>query len=350
MLIMGLILGSIIPLIHSIEIGTLDRPLSNYQKSQSAENPPFKPPASNASTLDSGSIWVNGQEIFWRYFFPNTSIIQPMNFAFSFEIWWKIPDVGIEIVVDLSESEGESNSTHNYGTTGNYEEVLKMPEGDFIQYAIWMNTTYFFANETWASFGNEFIDDESLNLTVGIRHDTYFPIFEYTILRDTDGPTIQIIHPNFDASENKLVLNSSDINFQIIVTSLSDIVSVTLIATFINQTTFEPDEMIFWKSENITVGEPSRLYVPSLITERIIPENTGTMDIDIGFEILANLVAVDGYGYVTSKSMTIYIEIPYSNTTTTTTQTTGVDAPLPVVLGVVSIIGIAVIYVVIRRR
>ena len=88
----------------------MDRPLRNYQKSQSAENPLFEPPASNVSTLDSGSIWVNGQEIFWRYFFPNTSIIQPLNFRFSFEIWWKIPDVGIEIVVDLSENEGESRA------------------------------------------------------------------------------------------------------------------------------------------------------------------------------------------------------------------------------------------------
>ena len=348
-LIVCFMLGSIIPLIHSIEREPFDNPLGNYQKSQTSENPPFEPPASNASTLDNGSIWVNGQEIFWRYFFPNTSVIQPLNFKFSFEIWWKIPDVGIEIIVALSENEGESNSTHNYGTSGNYEEVLQMPEGDFIQYAIWMNTTYFFANETWASFGNEFIDDESLNLTVGIRHDTYFPIFEYTISRDTGGPSIQIIHPNYDASESKLVLNSTEINFQIIVTGLSSIKSATLIATFVNQTTFEPDIMIFWKSENVTNGEPSKAFVPGLITESVIPESTGTMDIDIGFEIIASLVVVDGYGYATSKSVTIYIELPYSNTTTTSTSTTiDWETMLPIV-GSVSIVGVIVILLGIRR-
>ena len=349
LLITSILLGSIIPVKHSVERETLDKPHRYHQNSQTSENPPFEPPALNVSTLDSGSIWVNGQEIFWRYFSPNTSIIQPLNFGFSFEIWWKIPDVGIEVVVDLSENEGESNATRNYETLGNYEEVLQMPEGDFIQYAIWMNTTYFFANETWASFGNAFIDDESLNLTVGIQHDTYFPIFEFTILRETDGPSIQIIHPSYDASENKLVLNLSNFSFQIIVTGLSDIVSVTLIATFVNQTTSEPDEMIFWKSENITNGEPSRLFVPSLITEKIIPEGTGTMDIDIGFTIIASLVVVDGYGYVTSKSLTIYIEMPYSNTTTTTTPTDGDWGTMIPIVGSVSIVGVTVILLGIRR-
>ena len=224
-----------------------------------------------------------------------------------------------------------------------------MPEGDFIQYAIWMNTTYFFANETWASFGNEFIDDESLNLTVGIQHDTYFPIFEYTISRDTGGPLIQIIHPNYDASKSQLVLNSTDINFQIIVTSLSDIVSVSFTATYVNRTTLEHEDMILWKSENVTNGEPSRLYVPGLITEKILPENTGTLDIDTLGPIFTSFGVVDGVGFVTSKSVTIYIEMPYSNTTTTSTSTTiDWETMLPIV-GSVSIVGVIVILLGIRR-
>ncbi|MHA2426207.1 MAG: hypothetical protein ACXAEF_15570 [Candidatus Thorarchaeota archaeon] len=216
-----IVFGSIIPLMRLIEEEPFNCPPHDYQKSQTSEYPPFIPPASNASTSDNGSVWVNGQEISWRYFFPNTSVIQPKNFRFSFEIWWKTPDPGIMVVVDLSENEGLSNSTHSYETLVPYEEVLEMPDGDFIHYAIWMNTTYFFANETWASFGNEFIDEESLNLTVGIQHDTYFSLFEYTILRDTNGPLIQIIHPNYDESENKLTLDWSNTSFEISITSLS---------------------------------------------------------------------------------------------------------------------------------
>ncbi|MHA2079462.1 MAG: hypothetical protein ACW99X_17865, partial [Candidatus Thorarchaeota archaeon] len=225
-------------------------------------------------------------------------------------------------VVDLSENEGESNSTRNYETLGPYEEVLEMPDGDFIHYAIWMNTTYFFANETWASFGNEFIDEESLNLTVGIQHDIYFPIFEYTILRDTSGPSIEIIHPNYDESENKLVLDWTNTSFEIIITSTSYIKSVTFIVTFLNQTTFEPQDMIIWNPDDLPVDGTGRYYVPSLITEKIYPDAGGLMDIDTDHPMPAGLYVVDGYGYVTSKSMSIFFETPVSNTTTTTSSTT----------------------------
>jgi hypothetical protein len=107
--------------------------------------------------------------------------------------------------------------------------------------------------------------------------------------------------------------------------------------------------MVLWGSEDIENDVPSGLYVPSLITEKILPQNTGTLDIDIGFPIIASLVVVDGYGFVTSKSLTIYIEMPYSNTTTTSTSTTiDWETMLPIV-GSVSIVGVSVTLLGIRR-
>ncbi|MFW9838875.1 MAG: hypothetical protein ACFFE7_15265, partial [Candidatus Thorarchaeota archaeon] len=252
----------------------------NHQESQTSEHPPFQPPALNASKQDSGSIFINGQEIFWSYFSPNTSIIQPRDFGFSFEIWWNNPDPNISIVVELSDNEGGANSTETFETLGSYEKVLETQEGDFIQYAIWMNTTYFFANETWSTFGNESIDVEDLNLTVGIQHFTYFPIFEYSILRDSGGPTLQIIHPTYDEIRSEIVLDSFNISFDIVVTDLSKIEYAALVATFVNQTTFEPDEMVMWGTGNIENGTGQKVYVPSLITEKIVIDSGGMLDID----------------------------------------------------------------------
>ncbi|MFW9815018.1 MAG: hypothetical protein ACFFEW_03795, partial [Candidatus Thorarchaeota archaeon] len=205
-----ILLGSLPQIIHTIDGEIFQGPRNDYLISQTSEYPPFEPPAYNANTLESGSLFINGQEIFWRYFYPNTTEMQPKNFRFSFEIWWETPDPDIVIVVDLSENEGEANSTSYFETLMPYEKILETPEGDFIHYAVWMNSTYFFMNETWASFGNEFIDEGSLNLTVGIQHFTYFPIYEYTINRDIIGPIIKIIHPNYDELENKLLLDWSN--------------------------------------------------------------------------------------------------------------------------------------------
>ena len=343
-IIVSVILGSIIPMMHLNEREPLESPLNDYRESQTSEYPPFEPPLSNASTLDSGSIFVNGQEIFWRYFFPNTSVIQPKNFRFSFEIWWENPDPEITIVVDLSENEGESNSTSNYGTLVPYEKILETPDGDFIHYAVWMNSTYFFMNETWASFGNEFIDEENLNLTVGIQHFTYFPIFEYTITRDTIGPVIQIIHPNYDAIENKLVLDWSNTSFLIEITSLGNIESVQLIITFLNQTTFEYEEVTIWPIELEQEEGTGIYYAPSLITEKVYPDTGGgLMDIDTEHPMPASLVVVDGYGYVTSKSMDIFLEIPYSDTPTTSPSTTTDWETLIPIVSTVSIVSVAVL-------
>ncbi len=348
MLIMSFVLGSIIPLIHSLERNAFASPLDDFPRSQTAENPPFDPPASNASVLDSGSIWVNGQKVSWRYFFPNTSVIQPRNFGFSFEIWWKNPDPGIVVVANLSENEGASSSEETYETLGSYEKVLKTPEGDFIQYAIWMNTTYFFANETWASFGNESIDVESLNLTVGIQHDTYFPIFEFSILRDSGGPSLQIIHPNYDKEKSELVLDWFDGSFEIIVTDLSEIVSVTLTATFVNQTTFELDEMILWGIPDVPNGESIGIYVPSLITTKVLSQNTGLVDIDTA-SIPSYFIVVDAFGYETRKRLTIIItNIPDLNTTTTT-PTSGDWETMILVAGSVSVVGVTIALLGIRR-
>lgn len=349
MFVISFMVGSIYAVNHSIEGGTLNRSLNSHQISQASEYPPFEPPASNASTLHAGSIWVDGQEIFWRYFFPNTSIIQPLNFRFSFEIWWENPDADIVVVVELSENEGEQSSATNYTTLLPYEKVLEMPNGDFIHYAIWMNSTYFFANETWASFGNELIDDESVNLTVGIQHDTYFPIFENTISRDTSGPSIQIIHPNYDELENKLILDWDNTSFQIMITSLSYIKSVTFIVTFLNQTTFEPQDMIVWNGELLQDPGTGTYYVPSLITEKIYPDSGGLVDIDTDNPLPASLVVVDGYGYETSKSMSIFLEIHYSNTTTTTLSSTGDWEKMVPIIGSASIVGVIVVLLGIRR-
>jgi hypothetical protein len=187
-------------------------------------------------------------------------------------------------------------------------------------------------------------------LTVGIQHDTYFPIFEYTILRDTSGPSIQIIHPNYDESENKLTLDWSNTSFEIMITSLSHIKSVIFIITFLNQTTFEPDEMIIWDIDDLPVGGTGALYVPSLITEKITdPEGGGLMDIDNENPLSSYFRVFDKYGYETRKRLDIFIDMPYSNTTTTTTPTTEDWEPLIPIVGSVSIVGVAVILLGIRR-
>ncbi|MFX1484965.1 MAG: hypothetical protein ACFFCP_17445 [Promethearchaeota archaeon] len=350
-LILVILLGSLLPIIHAIDGETSEGPRDNTLISQTSEYPPFEPPAYNASTLNSGSLMINGQEIFWRYFFPNTSIMQPKNFRFSFEIWWENPDPDIVIVVDLSENEGESNSTSYYETILPYEKILETPEGEFIHYAVWMNSTYFFMNETWASFGNEFIDEESLNLTVGIQHFTYFPIFKYIITRDTIGPIIEIIHPNYDDLENTLLLDWSNTSFQIEITGLSYIRYVKVVVTFLNQTTAEYDEFNMWPIAVEQVGDgpiDGKYFVPSLITTKMLPDAGGLMDIDTDHPFPTSLVVVDGYGFATSKSVSIFLQIPYSNTTTTT-PTDGDWGPMIPIVGTVSIVSVAVLYIGIRR-
>ncbi|MFW9810087.1 MAG: hypothetical protein ACFFE6_11985 [Candidatus Thorarchaeota archaeon] len=342
-----ILLGSLLPIIHAIDGEISEGPRDDTLISQTSEYPPFEPPAYNASTINSGSVMINGQEIFWRYFYPNTSIMQPKNFRFSFEIWWENPDPNIVIVVDLSENEGESNSTSYYETILPYEKILETPEGEFIHYALWMNSTYFFMNETWASFGNEYIDEEILNLTVGIQHSTYFPIFEYTITRDTIGPIMKIIHPNYDELENKLILDWSNTSFQIEITGLSYIRYVKVVVSFLNQTTAEYDDIIIWPiGLELDEGvEPinGRYYVPSLITEKVYPDASGPADIDTDNPFPTSLVVLDGYGLVTSKSVSIFLETPYSNTTTTTASTTIDWGTLIPIAGSVSIVGVVVI-------
>ena len=343
-----ILLGTYFPVVPSIEGEISDESCDYSLMAQTSEYPPFAPPASNASTLNSGSLFINGQEIFWRYFYPNTSVIQPKNFRFSFEIWWESPDPDIVIVVDLRENEGESNSTESFGTLLPYEKILETPEGEFIHYAVWLNSTYFFMNETWASFGNEYIDDENLNLTVGIQHYTYFPIFEYTVMRNASEPIIEFIHPNYDELENKLVLDWSNTSFQILISSLNYIKSVTFIITFLNQTTFELQDMIVWNMDVEQDPGTGALFVPSLITEKIYPDAGGPMDIDTDHPFPASLVVVDGYGYATSKSTSIYLEIPYTNTTTTT-PTDGDWTIIMPIMGTVSVISLAAVALAVRR-
>jgi hypothetical protein len=347
-----MLVGCIAPLSSTVGSENIDNQSIDHTTSQTSEYPPFVSPASNATTLISGSIFVNGQELFWRYFTPNTSLIQPKNFRFSFEIWWNSPDPDIVVVVDLSENEGDSNSTKNYPTTLPYEEILEDPEGDFIHYSVWMNTTYFFANETWASFTNELIDEESLNLTVGIQHTTYSPIFEYTIFRDTSGPSIEIIHPNYDESENTLTLDWSNTSFEVRIRGLRNIRYVKFAVTFVNLSTFELDEVISRPMEVTQDEETGILYVPSLITEKYNQpgEGGGIMDIDTDHPVTAGFVVVDGYGYATSKSMTIILDMPYSSTTPTTTSTTiDWETMIPLV-GTLSVVGIVAILLVRSKK
>lgn len=347
LLLLSLVLGNYTPIDQEF-------PESRIIESKtivSADNPPFEAPPSNANVMDNGSLWVNGQEMFWRYFFPNTTATQPLNFGFSFEIWWKNPDPGIIVMFNLTEIEGDSSIEPHYGTVDNHEKVIQTPEGDFIQYAIWSNSTYFFANETWASLGNTDIDEANLNLSFVIQHDTYFPVFEYSIHRDTEGPSIQIIHPNYNELKHELTLNESVIEFEINVTDESDIESVILFGYYLNQTTEEIDEMILWEDYSVENGEDEILYCPPLITEKYVSE-AGLADIDY-YSILSAFVLLDSFGQETREHLTIIVNIQNTNstnTTTTTTLTTGLDAPLPVVVGVASIIGIAVIYVIIKKR
>ncbi|MHA2152568.1 MAG: hypothetical protein ACXAAQ_11345, partial [Candidatus Thorarchaeota archaeon] len=58
---------------------------------------------------------------------------------------------------------------------------------------------------------------------------------------------------------------------------------------------------------------------------------------------------VDGYGYVTSKSMSIFFETPVSNTTTTTSSTTLDWETLLPIVGSVSIVSVAVLLIGTRR-
>jgi hypothetical protein len=80
--------------------------------------------------------------------------------------------------------------------------------------------------------------------------------------------------------------------------------------------------MIIWNPDDLPVDGTGRYYVPSLITEKIYPDAGGLVDIDTDHPMPAGLYVVDGYGYVTSKSMSIFFETPVSNTTTTTSSTT----------------------------
>jgi len=344
LLLLSLVLGNYIPIDQEFP----ESKIIGNKAIVSADNPPFEAPPLNANVMDNGSLWVNGQEMFWRFFFPNTTSTQPLNFGFSFEVWWKNPNPGIIVVFNLTEIEGESSIEPHYGTVDNHEKVIQTPEGDFVQYAIWSNSTYFFANETWASLGNANIDGANLNLSLGIQHDTYFPIFEYSIHRDTVGPSIQIIHPNYNELKHELTLNESVIDFEINVTDESDIESVFLIGYFLNQTTEEIDEMILWEDFDVENGEDGRLYMPSLITEKYVNANGGTADID-EYSIISEFVLLDSFGQETREHLTIIVNNQNTNFTTTTT-TQGSDTPLPVVVGVGSIFGIAVIYVIIKRR
>jgi hypothetical protein len=311
--------GAIAPFVIPADSDFLGKLKNKYQNSQTSEYPPFEAPHANASSFDSGSIFIEGEEIFWRYFFPNTTALQPKNFRFSFEIWWANPDPNIVVIVDLSENEGDANETHNYETLYPYEEILETQGGEFIHYAIWLNSTYYFANETWASFGNEFIDEESLNLTVGIQHITYFPLFEYTITRDTSGPSIQIIHPNYNEFDNKLILEWTNTSFQIKITGLKHIRYVALMAPSLNHTTLEYDEITYWSLEDLVQDERTGIYYcPSLITEKYTGGG-GIVDIEIDPPTFsANLVVADRYGYETVKLFDISLVEPYTNTTTTT--------------------------------
>lgn len=167
-------------------------------------------------------------------------------------------------------------------------------------------------------------------------------------MRDTGGPSLQIIHPNYDEERGELVLDWFDTSFEIIVTDLSEIVSVTLIATYVNQTTFEPDEMILWGNDDVPNGEPTGLYIPPLITEKILPNNTGLVDIDTA-SFPSYFLVVDAFGYETRKRLTIIItNIPDLNTTTTTTTTGDWDTMI-LVVGSVSIVSVTIVLLGIRR-
>jgi hypothetical protein len=317
----------------------------------SVDNPPFEPPSENASVIDNGSLLVNGQEMFWRFFCPNTTNIQPMNFGFSFEIWWKTPNVGISVVFNLTETDGESSIEKEYSTVDSHEEIIENSGGEFVQYSIWSNTTYFFVNETWASLGDESIDSRNLNLSLGIRHDTFFPVFEYSILRDTSGPSIQIIHPNYNSLKKELRINDSSISFEIYTNDSSGIDSITLIGHFLNQTTEEPDSMILWErgyEYNETVN--GIVLIPPLIVEKYVSSNGsggGIADLDY-YSILSEIVVLDSFGQETRDFLTIIIDNPFVNTTTTT-GTDSLFTP-PLVLGTLSVVGIVVVVAWIKKR
>jgi hypothetical protein len=83
--------------------------------------------------------------------------------------------------------------------------------------------------------------------------------------------------------------------------------------------------MIIWNPDDLPVDGTGRYYVPSL------------------------MYVVDGYGYVTSKSMSIFFETPVSNTTTTTSSTTLDWETLLPIVGSVSIVGVIGIVLGIRR-
>lgn len=319
----------------------------DHSVSLSADYPSFKPPSTNASIMDNGSLWVNGQEMFWRFFFPNSSNVQPLNFRFSFEIWWKNPNIGISVVFNLTEVDGTSSIEKEYSTVDSHEEIIQNSEGEFVQYSIWSNTTYFFVNETWASLGDATIDDANLNLSLGIRHDTFFPVFEYSIHRDTSGPSIQIIHPNYNELKKELHVNESSISFEINVTDESGIDSVFLIGHFLNQTTEEPDSMILWESMH-EINETVNGYVliPPLIVEKYV-SNSGVADFD-EYSIPSEFVLLDSFGQETRDRLTIIISNLIANTTTTT----GTDPwfTSPVVLGTLSVVGIVAVFVWIKRK
>ncbi|MFW9926720.1 MAG: hypothetical protein ACFFDM_08145, partial [Candidatus Thorarchaeota archaeon] len=86
-----------------------------------------------------------------------------------------------------------------------------------------------------------------------------------------------------------------------------------------------------------------RYYVPSLITSKVYPDATGPVDIDTDNPFPTSLVVLDGYGLATSKSVSIFLDTPYSNTESTTTSTSIDWGTLIPIAGSVSIVGVVVI-------
>ncbi len=337
--IFGLVLGILSPNMIIIRPEDKVEIIDNHSSIISDEYPPFESPPSNASTTASGSIQIDGTNIHWRYFFPNTSILQPPNVEFSFDLWWEHQKEDHVISFGLSEGEGGSSVIQNYGMQNTNEKAELTPDHEFVKYIIWSNSTYFFVNHSWSLLGNPLINEECLFFSLGIISDTYHPILNYTIIRDFLSPIIdRIVHPGFNISENALYLNWTSMVFHFNATDRSNITSASLIATYVNQSTHISEEMILWNSSEIANGELTEVVIRQDIVEEYM-DKSGYSESDPQ-SISTKLILTDKYELTTTYELTLYIDRP-DNITTTTTESILLNNLIQI-LGIVSFVGITI--------
>ncbi len=311
----------------------------------SNDYPTFVAPSANTSTLENGTIRLSGTDIHWRLFTPNSSILyQDPNFWMSFDVWWESLEETHAVSIELAEV-GDSSSYHlHIGTAATITEVILDSEHNFLQYSEWFNGTYYYINKTRNMFSdNPFIDSETLNLTVSVWDFNYHRLFSHVILVDNKAPVPQIIHQNYNGTSNELQMDWNSTSYQVNITDRNQIHFGGLIALYTNMSTSEEEQLVLWESYDIQNGEITEIIIPNELIEQYMVASGSTaqdpLQIDTEFLLIDNFLNFHRY------ELSIYIDRPNA-TTSPTTET--LDPMIPIV-GAISIVGLAVIVIVIKR-